>query len=131
MSQLLDAIRGQVADLKAKYAEAAVDGISISDAIALVVDFGDAVHASAHVVPGLTPEERRGAVLEAVDQFYAESIAPLDLPGVPNIVEGSIFDPTVGTLIHRVALGVLLGLERIRTRSGVVPAEPPAPETTA
>lgn len=56
-------------------------------------------------MPELSVEEKKSAVLAAVDHWYAEQIAPLDLPGVPELIEGAIVDPALGSLAHALVAG--------------------------
>lgn len=56
-------------------------------------------------LPDLSVEEKKVAVLAAVDRWYAGEIAPLDLPGVPELVERAIVDPALGSLAHALVSG--------------------------
>lgn len=110
---LYDQIRGDVQRLIEKCRESATDGITIAEGMRLVVLFGASVHRLVHAIPGHSAEEKQAAILEAVDRFYAEVLAPADLPGVPDFVERSIVDPALGSVLHHVASGLLLGLEEV------------------
>jgi len=69
---------------KAAVADGKIDGneifglliSGIKAIVALLDDFSD-----------LTPEQAKTIGLQLVDQFYQDVIAPIDLPGVPNIIE--------------------------------------------
>jgi hypothetical protein len=51
-------------------------------------------------------EDKKAAAVAALDRFYAEVIAPLDIKGIPNVVE-SLADKAVGSLLHTLADGLI------------------------
>jgi hypothetical protein len=46
--------------------------------------------------------DKRTAALACVDSFYDTVIAPIDLPGIPNFLEGAV-DSAGGVILHSVA----------------------------
>jgi hypothetical protein len=54
----------------------------------------------------LTFEQRKALVLHIADEFYTKVVAPLDIPGVPALIENSIVDPKLGGYWHDAVSGL-------------------------
>lgn len=51
-------------------------------------------------------ETNREVVLYALDEFYLQVLAPLDIPGVPAFIENRFVDPLIGSWWHDAADGI-------------------------
>jgi len=45
-------------------------------------------------------EDKKALILKAVDDFYTGTIAPLNIPGVPDFLEAAVVDPALGASLH-------------------------------
>jgi hypothetical protein len=104
--ELYPLVTEHVQHLLLAYQDKIKDGLSVKDAAALCgqalkcfVDFAKAM-------PELSVAEQKTAALAALDRFYVEQIAPLDLPGVPDLAENAIVDPMIGGIVHDLASGL-------------------------
>lgn len=112
---LADEFSRVIADAKAK----AADGISLRDVTAIFLDVvGTFIRIAAQTkdVDGAT---KREAVVVACETFYREVIAPIDLPYIPNIIEGMI-DRQIEAAIRPVVEGMIDGVYRLLKDSGQV-----------
>lgn len=99
-SPLFEEISEQISEVIAGYHEAYSDGsLSFSEAFALVQK---ATASFVQVVQLLKPlasnEEKKAAVLEALGLFYDQVIAPMDIKGIPNLIEG-VVDSSLKSLL--------------------------------
>ena len=99
-SPLFEEISEQISAVIAGYHEAYSDGsLSFSEAFALVQK---ATASFVQVVQLLKPlasnEEKKAAVLEALGLFYDQVIAPMDIKGIPNLIEG-VVDSSLKSLL--------------------------------
>ncbi len=99
-SPLFEEISEQISEVIAEYHESYSDGsLSFSEAFALVQK---ATASFVQVVQLLKPmasnEEKKAAVLEALGLFYDQVIAPMDIKGIPNLIEG-VVDSSLKSLL--------------------------------
>lgn len=102
----LEKIKAEFDLVLAKYKELIADGtLSTSDMLSLLVSgIGSVVRVMDGYID-LPFEQRKQIGLELTQQFYTEIIAPIDIPGVPNIIEGYI-DNVAGQLL-------MVGVEKL------------------
>jgi len=113
------------------YKEAKSDGaISITDVISLLgtvvsemVDVAEAFHDG-------NGSAKKAAVLSAIDMFYEEVIAPMDIDKIPNFIE-PIVDKGLKQLIIVVADGVIDTVVSIFNKGGWPPTPDAPVEPTA
>jgi hypothetical protein len=87
---LYSSISQFVADTKAKLAEAKSDGkVTVSEIVVLFMDAGERLVKAASLMD-IAGADKKAAVLEALGTFYDTVIAPLDIPGIPNLIEGTV-----------------------------------------
>lgn len=87
---------------------------------AAIVDFIAKAIAIAKELQGLEREQIREKVVAATERFYEEVIVPIDLPGVPNIIE-PIVDKALGRAIRPLLAGTIDALFDLYDRLGWPP----------
>jgi len=106
-SDLYDQISEGIDRIRQKIIEAYADGtISFSEIVAVIGEAVRELLLLVNTLQVLTPEQKKAAVLELVDEIYAKDIAPIDVPVVPDWME-PMMDQIVGQIIHIMALQVL------------------------
>jgi len=103
MSELYDEIKEQVDALIIEFQAELEDGFQLGDIWRLAAEVSRRLVLIVEAMGGEAGEDKKAAVLEAVDLFYATVIAPLDLPYVPNFLERRVGDPLLGKLFHALA----------------------------
>ncbi len=95
---LLAGIKESVDKIVAEYKKSAADGLSFSEVFSLA---SNAVATFVELVElaGGTSEEKKAAVLEAVELFYDEVIAPLDIKQIPNFIEPMLDNALKGLIL--------------------------------
>ena len=117
-----------VTSITDSYKEAKADGsISVSDIIALL---GTAVSEMVTVAEAFHDGDgsaKKAAVLAAIDMFYDEVVAPVDIDKIPNFIE-PIVDKGLKQLLIVVADGTIDAVVAIFNKGGWPPT-PDAPDT--
>lgn len=104
---MYELIRLEVEKLQQQWKEAFADGkISLLDMVQLAYTMVAAFVKVVAVFDGLDAAQKRLAVLELVDRTYQEVIAPLDMPWVPDWLEGKV-DTLLGQWLHVLAENLL------------------------
>jgi hypothetical protein len=127
---LYDDIEGALTEIIAHYKNATKDGkLSFSELITLG---SNAVASLMQVAEhfGGTGTEKKQAVITALGQFYDQVIAPIDIKGVPNLLEG-IVDKALKELMLTLAGGWIDSLTTIFNKSGWATPTTPAPGAPA
>ena len=105
---LYSAISTFVSDTKAKLAEAKSDGkVTATEAFVLFSDAGERLVKAASLLTETSGADKKAAVLAALGTFFDDVIAPLDLPGIPNIIEGTVVDPAMRMVFMGMASWVI------------------------
>jgi hypothetical protein len=88
MTTPYEKIQEQAKEVLEKYSELNSDGqFSFADGLNLsLVVLGDVIRFLSDYAE-LDYDKRKATAIDIVNQFYAEKIAPMDIPGVPNIIE--------------------------------------------
>lgn len=115
----------------AHYKEIAADGkVTVTEVFGLV---SRAVSSFVTIVEGfggLTGDQKKAVVLEAVAQLYDQVIAPMDLKGIPNLLE-PVVDNAIKQLLLVLASGWIDTLVSVLNRTSTnwgVPTTPSAPD---
>lgn len=112
----------------AKYKEAAADGrVTLKEWWNLVVGAVMEFAAKAYEFSNLEPEKRKALIIEGVQLLYDKVIAPLDIPGIPNIIENTVVDPLIGKAINPIVSALIDQTLALLTRLRGGP-EPSTPE---
>lgn len=90
-----------------QYRDSRKDGkITLTEWFGLLQRFVFIAVQHAETIENLDGETKKKLVLMAVDRFYVETLAPLDIPGLPNYIEPlvdqllrPIFNATVSSLV--------------------------------
>ena len=110
------------------YKEAKLDGsISITDIISLLGTAVSEMVAVAEAFHDGDGSAKKAAVLAAIDMFYEEVIAPIDIDKIPNFIE-PIVDKGLKQLLIVVADGVIDTVVAIFNKGGW-PDTPDTPDT--
>lgn len=96
VEELWAQVKALIDEAKAAYAD---KQISLGEAIGLMVKAVAAFTLLGKNFSFGSSAELRVMVIDAAAKFYTEVIAPMDLPGVPNIFESSVVDPLVGRAV--------------------------------
>lgn len=112
-------IAGFIESVKAHLA----DGFDFADVFPLILELVERVVRIVGELDG-TNAEKRVAILDLVDSAYAEFLAPLDLPWVPNLFEG-VIDRVIGQVIHAAVDAALKKVlpDSLAPNPGAAPAE--------
>lgn len=104
----LEGIKSRIAVLVEYYASLLTNKqFNFSQITGLVTHLSLQLIQTVQDLAGADGAAKKALVLETIDYFYATYLAPLDIPGIPNIIEGSIVDPAIGMSVHRAAsLGI-------------------------
>jgi len=107
-NELYEQIKEAVQALKAGFRDALADGkITLAELWLLVQHLVIDLVGIVNGLDDLSPERRKEAILELVDEVYADVIAPIDLPWVPEFIERSLVDPILGIALHEVVSRLL------------------------
>lgn len=98
MADLYDSIKENIDQLIAEAKDKSADGMTAAEAWELFLD-GKAAIVRLVERAGGTGAAKKEAAVKAAERFYAEVIAPIDLPSVPNVIEG-VVDAAVGRMIR-------------------------------
>jgi hypothetical protein len=99
-------VKRELEGLIGKYKDYARDGLSWTEVWSLTTA---AVAAFIRVADSADPDQpldHKAVVLEACAAFYDSVLAPIDIPKVPNLIEGSLVDPALRSLWLSAAEGV-------------------------
>lgn len=123
-SEIYEDLKDYFAEISDHYADLAGDGkFSFGDVLLLV---GKASASFIQLVERFTELEtgaaKKEAVLEALDAFYDEVIAPMDLKAVPNLVE-PILDSAIKQLILTIASAGIDTIVTIFNKTGWNPLD--------
>ena len=99
-----------------------------SNAWSLLVEFIGRAILIAKEFQGLDGEALREKVILAAERFYEEIIVPIDIPGVPNIIE-PLVDKAIGKALRPLIAGAVDGLLKLFATFGWAAAD--APETAS
>ena len=108
---LIDRGKAALADKKLTFAEIRDVAAATFEVVCELVDYTRSLPAS--------PEEKKTVILAGVGRVYAEVIAPLDVPHVPEYFEGAFVDPILGSAMHAVTAGLLDALLRRDAKASV------------
>jgi len=114
---LYDQIKEAVDQIIAKYKEMAVDGLTIIEILKLA--YG-AVATLVQLVQGYedyTGEQKKEAVLKALERVFDEVISPIDIKRIPNIIE-PIIDKGLKELVLTLADPLIDQLVNIFNKTG-------------
>ena len=124
---LYQELSGSIDGVIAAYKESRTDGkTSFSEVMTL------AYNASAtfvKLIEGLSDKsgvEKKEVVLAAIGKFYDEVIAPMDISGIPNLVEGMV-DSAIRALIMTLVGSWIDAVVNIFNKIGWGSADPTAP----
>ena len=96
---LYQELSGSIDNVIAAYKASRTDGkTSFSEVMTLVYNASATFVKLIEGVSGKSGVEKKEVVLEAVGKFYDEVIAPIDISGIPNLVEGMV-DSAIRALI--------------------------------
>jgi hypothetical protein len=96
---LYQELSGSIDSVIAAYKQSRTDGkTSFSEVMTLVYNASATFVKLIEGVSGKSGVEKKEVVLEAVGKFYDEVIAPIDISGIPNLVEGMV-DSAIRALI--------------------------------
>ena len=90
---------------------------SWSSAWSLMIEFIGKAIGIAKELRGLTGDELKEKVIEAAEKFYEEVIVPIDIPGVPNIIE-PLVDKAIGKALRPLIAGAVDGILKLYDRLG-------------
>lgn len=90
----MDTLREELAKLIQQIKDAYADrNITAGEALGLLVKSVSAFAVLARqIMPAIESGELRQFVIDGVQQVYDQVIAPMDIPGIPNIIEDTIDD---------------------------------------
>jgi hypothetical protein len=103
-----------IADYKAKSSDGT---FTFSEIFSLLTNAVGTLVKLVEGVGGYSGKEKKQAVLSAIDRFFDEVIAPLDIKAIPNIVEG-ILDNAIKQLVLTAADGLIDALVNIFNKVG-------------
>jgi len=102
MNDLYDQVREEVEALIEQGKQAVADGLSWAEGWALlnrtyeaVIGIVDRIQAS--------NVAKKALALQLIDRYYAEVVAPIDIPYVPDWLEKPVIDPAIGQAVHVIA----------------------------
>ncbi len=107
------------------YVEVAKGGLTVAEVFELLtLAAGSFVKVTEALTEGVDDAAKKAAVLKACETFYQQVLAPLDIPGVPNLLESTIVDPLLGKVASVVMSGIIDGLVAILKTEKAMPEEP-------
>jgi hypothetical protein len=129
MGNIYTNLKDYFEEITEHYQALAVDGkFSFGDAMLLM---GKASASFIQVVERFTEiangPDKKQAVLEALDHFYDDVIKPLDLQGVPNLIE-PIVDSAIKQLVLTIASASIDTLVAVFNKTGWNPEPLPGPQ---
>jgi len=115
---LYDQLKEAIDEIIANYKAANADGkLTFSEIFTLL---GNAVATFVQLTESLgagSGADKKAAVLEAISQFFDEVIIPIDIKGVPNLLEG-IVDQSLKQLVLTLADGWVDSIVNIFNKTG-------------
>lgn len=125
---LYDEIAQAIQDVINTYKQSVADGkLSLQEIFTLSHSAIASFVRLAESVGGYSGAEKKAAVLAAIDQFYDEVIAPIDVQSIPNFLE-PVVDRALKQLIRVVAESTIDSLVNIFNKTGW--GKPTAGDTT-
>lgn len=124
---LYDDIKEAIDKIIADYKAANADGkLSFTEIFTLVGNAVATFVQLAEQCAGKTGAEKKAAVLQAIEQLFDEVIIPIDIKGIPNLLEG-IVDRAFKQLVLALADGWVDSIVNIFNKTGWgVPGGAPA-----
>lgn len=115
---LYEDIQASVKQLIESYKLKAADGLTFSEATKL---FTEAIGEIVKILQttGGTGAEKRAAAIQAAQAFYDNVLAPIDIPGIPNLIVEPIVDKTIGGFIPAIVGGLIDGMVQVFKLNGV------------
>lgn len=113
MTTPYERIKEQYDELVAKYKELIADGkLSMQDSFTLLLMGSGAIVRFLSDYTDLDYDKRKAIGVDLISQFYADVIAPLDIPGIPNIIEPMI-DSAIQNVIPAVVGAIYDGIHAL------------------
>lgn len=126
MSDLSNELESGVKQIIAKYQGLFLDGsVSFTELFSFVTNAIGTLVQIGEKLDGISGAEKKAAVLTALGTLFDQVIAPLDIKGVPNFLEG-VVDSALRELILSLASSTVDSLVNIfnKTGWGTTPAVP-------
>lgn len=130
---IYDDLKTAVEQITAQYKESVADGkLSFSEIFALISKAtASFVQLFEQFTDGVSGEDKKAAVLAALEHFFDEVISPLDIKGIPNFIE-PIVDSSLKQLVLTLADAGIDAIVAIFNKSGWGPGpEPVDPQAMA
>lgn len=122
-SDLYDTISTQVEALIALYREKAKDGLSWREILEILVTATTTLLPTLMAAADTTEADVKAAAVKGVTRLFDQVIAPMDLPGIPNVVEVAVVDPALRQAIPIFVDGIVNALYKfLDRRPGTGPA---------
>lgn len=115
---LLDSVKAQVQGVIDYYKSASRDGMTPAEWVELL---SSAVASFMRLFEQLTPasgDDKKAAVLYAVELLYDQVIAPINISYVPDVIEKTLVDPILKQVVLHLASGLIDSFANIFNRTG-------------
>lgn len=104
---LYDQVKLAIETLKTQLVAAKADGrITVAEIFQLVGEAVSLLVAAASTL-SVSGADKKQLVTDAAQKLYDEVIRPIDIPGIPNVIENTIVDPAIGKAIPYIVSGLI------------------------
>lgn len=128
-NDILDLVKEEVEKIIRHYKDLAADGLSLSEGWQLIQLATSSLVQVAERLQGVSGEQKKAAVMAALEELIDHVLAQWDIPWVPDMLERAVFDPMLKRIMMAFASGAVDAVVTLLNKTnGWLP---PAPESPA